>query len=258
MDEEEKLKVMGLLEHVGELRSRLIKSILTLIAFFFVCYTFAAQILEYLRQPLVAVLPKGANSLYFTGPMDVFMANVKLGFFSALVLSCPVWIYQLWRFVEPALYEKERRYVMPFMISAISLFVIGVTFCFYVIIPTALEYLIGLGNEMGATAIITINDYLSLVMLLMVGFGAIFETPVILVLLAMLEVITAQTLRENRKVVVVIIFILAAVLTPTPDPISQMAMATPTYLMYEASILIIAYLQKKKEQAEKKAAQDGK
>lgn len=254
MDEEEKLKVMGLMEHVGELRSRLIKSVLTLVALFFVCYAYAPEILTYLRQPLIAVLPKGANSLYFTGPMDVFMANVKLGFFSALVLSCPVWIYQLWRFVEPALYEKERRYVMPFMISAISLFIIGVSFCFYVIIPTALQYLIGLGNEMGATPIITINDYLSLIMLLMAGFGAIFETPVILVLLAMLDLITAQTLRDNRKIVVVIIFIVAAVLTPTPDPISQCAMAFPTYLMYEGSILIIAYMQKKKQKAESKSA----
>ncbi|RZI57119.1 MAG: twin-arginine translocase subunit TatC, partial [Pseudomonas sp.] len=244
-------------EHIDELRGRLVKSLLVLIVMFCVCYYFAPQILTFLKQPLVGVLPKGAPSLYFTGPMDVFMANVKLGFFTALVISCPIWLYQIWKFLEPALYEREKKYVMPFMIGSITLFISGVALCYFMILPLALEYLIGLGTEMGTTPIITISDYLSLIMLMMAGFGAVFETPVVLVLLALLDLITAQTLRENRKIVVVIILIVAAVLTPTPDPISQLAMAIPTWLLFEGSIILIAWLQKAKDKEAAAAASKG-
>lgn len=244
---EDQLKVMGLFDHIDELRSRLVKSILAIVVFFFISYAYADVILAFLRTPLVAVLPTGANSLHFTGPMDVFMANVKLGLFAALLLACPVWLYQFWRFVEPALYANEKRYVLPFIFASVTLFVTGVSFCFFLIVPIALEYLIGLGVSMGTTPIITISDYLSLLMLMMFGFGMIFETPVILVLLALLDLVTAQTLSENRKYVIVAIFVISAVLTPTPDPISQCAMAGPTWLMYEMSIIIIRLIQKNKD-----------
>ncbi len=251
MEDPEKLKVMGIFEHIDELRSRLVKSMLVLIVMFCVCYYFAPQILFFLKQPLVEVLPRNAPSLYFTGPMDVFTANVKLGFFTALIISCPIWLYQLWKFLEPALYEKEKKYVLPFMVSSITLFLAGVSLCYYMILPLALKYLIGLGTDMGTTPIITISDYLSLIMLMMAAFGAVFETPVILVMLALLDLISAQTLRDNRKIVIVIIFIVAAVLTPTPDPLSQLAMAIPTWLLFEGSILLIAWLQRSKDKAAK-------
>ncbi len=243
---EEQLKVMGLFEHIEELRSRLVKSALAIVVFFFIAYAYADVLLGILKQPLVAVLPRGANALHFTGPMDVFLANVKLGLFVALMCSCPVWLYQFWRFVEPALYAHEKKYVTPFMVSSISLFLAGVSFCFFVIVPLALSYLIGLGIQMGTTPIITISDYLSLLILMMVGFGLVFETPVILVLLSMLGLVSSEMLSQNRRIVIVIIFIVAAVLTPTPDPVSQCAMAFPTWAMYEASIIIIRWLEKKK------------
>jgi sec-independent protein translocase protein TatC len=243
---EEQLKVMGLFEHIEELRSRLIKAVIAIVVFFFFAYAYADVILAVLKIPLAAVLPRGANVLHFTGPMDVFLANVKIGLFVALMLSCPVWLYQFWRFVEPALYAHEKKYVFPFMASSISLFVLGVSFCFFIIVPMALKYLIGLGVEMGTTPIITISDYLSLLILMMVGFGLVFETPVILILMSLLGLISAQTLRENRRIVVVIIFIISAILTPTPDPVSQIAMATPTWAMFEMSILIIRWIEKRR------------
>lgn len=242
---EEQLKVMGLFEHVEELRSRLVKSILVIVVFFFLSYAYADVILNFLKMPLVAVLPSGTNALHFTGPMDVFMANVKLGLFSALLLACPVWLYQFWKFVEPALYDHEKKYILPFIAASVLLFTVGVSFCFFFIVPLALEYLIGLGVSMGTTPIITISDYLSLLMLMMIGFGLIFETPVILILLALLDLVSAESLSENRKFVIVAIFIISAVLTPTPDPISQFAMALPTWLMYESSILIIRFIKRK-------------
>lgn len=245
-EEEENLKVMGIFEHIDELRTRLVKSVGALIVLFFVSYSFAAEILGYLKVPLVEVLPKGSPSLYFTGPMDVFMANVKIGFFTALVLSCPIWLYQLWKFLEPALYDTEKKYVVPFMVSSISLFVGGVALCFFVVLPIALEYLIGLGKEMGTTPIITISDYLSLIMMMMAGFGLVFETPVVLVMLALLDLISAETLRANRRITIVIIVIVAAIATPTPDPISMLAMAFPMWLLFEGSIMLIAWIKREK------------
>ncbi len=242
--EEENLKVMGVFEHIDELRSRLIKSVLCLIVLFFICYSYSAEIMTYLKGPLVKALPANAPNLYFTGPMDVFMAQVKVGFFSALVLSCPVWLFQIWKFLEPALYEKEKRYALPFLFSAVLLFIGGVALCFYVVLPIALEYLIGLGKEMGTTAIITISDYLSLIMMMMAGFGIVFETPIVLVLLALLDLISADTLRKNRRITLVIITIVAAIATPTPDPISMLAMAFPMWVLFEASIILIDWLTK--------------
>lgn len=251
MDEEEKLKVMGIFEHIDELRSRLVKSVIVLMIMFGICYYFAAEILNFLKQPLLLALPQNTPSLYFTGPMDVFLAQVKVGFFTALVLSCPIWLYQLWKFLEPALYSKEKKYAVPFLISSVTLFIAGVALCYFTILPLTLQYLLGLGKEMGATPIITISDYLSLIMLMMAGFGAVFETPVVLVLLALLELVTADMLRANRKYVIVAIVIIAAVVTPTPDPLTQMAMALPTWLLFEGSIVLIAFIQRSKDKEAK-------
>lgn len=246
-EEDENLKVMGIFEHVDELRSRLIKSALTVVVLFFVCYGFSKEIFHYLSGPLVAVLPSNASALHYTGPMDIFMAQVKIGFFVAIVLSCPVWLYQVWKFLEPALYENEKKYALPFLIGGVILFVAGVALCFYVVLPIALDYLIGLGKEMGTTAIITVNDYLSLIILMMLGFGLVFETPIVLILLALLDLISADTLRKNRRITLVIITIVAAVATPTPDPVSMLAMAFPMWLLFELSIVLIAWLTKDRE-----------
>ena len=225
------------MEHLDELRKRIFRSLLAIIVLFSVAFTFAKTIINFIKQPLMNALPEGANVLHFTGPMDVFVANIKISFLTAVIGSCPVWLYQFWKFLEPALYDHERKYALPFLFSSVSLFFGGVSFCFFIIVPLALEFLIQMGLEVG-TPIITIADYVSLLMILIFGFGIVFETPVILVLLALLDLVDAKTLAENRKYVLVGIMILGAILTP-PDPISQLAMGVPTYLMYEFSILII-------------------
>ncbi|HYX39537.1 MAG: twin-arginine translocase subunit TatC [Pseudobdellovibrionaceae bacterium] len=241
----ENLKVMGLLEHVDELRSRIFKSVLAILILFMVAFYFSEHILNYLKTPLIAVLPKGANVLHFTGPMDVFMAQCKLALFVSMVVGCPIWLYQLWRFVEPALYEHEKKYAAPFLISAVLLFVSGVCFCYFVMVPWSLGYLIGLGQTV-ATPIITVSDYMSLLTLLMLGFGIIFETPIILIVLSMVGVVSAQSLKANRRIVMVAIVIVAAVITPTPDPVGQLIMAIPMWLLYELSIFIIQIIDKKR------------
>ncbi len=250
---EEKLisdgKVMSLWEHLDELRRRLFKSALIITVLFFAAFAYANPILNFLKQPLLNALPPNVNALHFTGPMDVFMANIKVAFLTSILFGCPVWIFQIWKFVEPALYPSERRYVMPFATASILLFFAGVAFCYWVMVPIALEFFIGMGMEVGVP-IITIGDYLSMLSALLIGFGAVFETPVILLLLGTLGIIDADMLSTHRNVVIVVILIIAAVLTP-PDVISQIIMAIPMYIMYEASIVIMRWQQRSANKSKK-------
>lgn len=244
----ENLKAMGLMDHMDELRARVVRSLVAIILLFLISFSFAEYILNFLKVPLVDALPKGNDVLHFTGPMDVLVANIKVSFLVAVIGSCPIWLYQFWRFLEPALYDNEKKYVFPFIFASVSLFFSGVAFCFFIILPMALDFLIGYGLQVG-TPIITVGDYVSLVMVLIFGFGLVFETPVILVLLALMDLVSAESLAENRKFVLVGILVLGALLTP-PDPISQVAMAVPTYLMYEVSIVIIRILKRKRSDSE--------
>jgi sec-independent protein translocase protein TatC len=235
-------KAMTLWGHLDELRSRLVKSIASIGLLFLIAFGFANTIINFLKIPLLESFPPEHANLHFTGPMEVFVANIKVSMLTAIVIGAPIWIYHFWKFVEPALYPEERKYVFPFIVSSIALFGSGVAFCFYFMLPMTLKYLIGLGMEIGIP-IITISDYLNLIIMLLFAFGAVFETPLILVLLAMIDLIDAQMLKTHRRIIIVIILIVAAVLTP-PDPLSQMALAIPTYLMYEASILIIGLIKR--------------
>jgi len=237
-------KVMSLWDHLNDLRSVIVKSGAVILVFFFVALAFSTQLIDYLKTPLVHALPDGVAALHFTGPMDVFSASLKVSFLVSLIGACPVWLYQFWKFFEPGLYPSERKYILPFIVSSVVLFFSGVLFCFYVMMPFALDFLIGMGMEVG-TPIITINDYVSLLTILTLGFGLVFELPVILVLLAFLDIITAEALSQHRRVIIVVILVIAAVFTP-PDPVSQIAMALPMYLMYEASIIIIRIIKRKK------------
>lgn len=238
-------RVMSLWDHLDELRSRLFKSVLALCVVFCAAFTFSTQILLFLKQPLVAALPPGVNALHFTGPMDVFMAGMKLSFLCSIVGAAPVWIFQLWRFVEPALYPKERRLVMPFAFASIALFFLGLGFCYLVMIPMALSFFLEIGMQVG-TPLITISDYLSMLIVLLLGFGLIFETPVILLLLSVLGLIQSETLIKNRRMIIVVIFIIAAVLTP-PDVISQVVMAAPMYVLFELSVVLMRFTEKKRQ-----------
>ena len=235
-------KTMPLLDHLAELRARLLSSSLVIVVLFIVLIIFAEQLIAFLQIPLEQALPAGINALHFTSPLEVFLANLKVAFLAALVGACPVWLYHFWRFVEPGLLANERKYVLPFMISSILLFVIGVLFCYYVILPLALDFLITVGMKSG-TPVITVADYVSLLVILIFSFGLIFETPLILVLLGILDLIDADDLRAHRKIVLVGIILLAALLTP-PDPISQIGLAIPIYCMYEVSIIILATIKK--------------
>lgn len=235
-------KVMSIWDHLSELRGVIVRSFLAIGVTFCVCLAFAEPLIDILKRPLVAVLPPGANALHFTGPLDVFMVDMKVAFLVGVVLACPFWLYQFWRFFEPALYPKERKFILPFIVASVFVFGLGVSFCYFAILPLSLHYLIGLGMEVG-TPVITIKDYVSLLTVLIFGFGLVFETPVLIVLLAMLDIISVQALTAYRRFIVLAILLVSALLVP-PDPVSLVALATPVYAMFELSIIIIRVLKK--------------
>ena len=238
-------KIMSLMEHLDELRKRLVRAVVAIVVLFFVFISIGNMILDFLKQPLVAALPKGVTALHFTGPMDVMFVQMKVAFLASIIAGAPIWLYQFWKFFEPALYPKERRYIFPFIVASSLLFLSGIAFCYYAMLPIALKFLIGMGMEVGSP-IITVTDYISLLTLMFLGFGIAFETPIILILLSLLGIIDAKMLSENRTGVSVGILIIAAVLTP-PDPISQFMMAIPMYLLFEISIIIIKVISSQKE-----------
>jgi sec-independent protein translocase protein TatC len=237
-------KVMGIWGHLDELRDRLVKAGVTIMILFVISMAFSSNILKFLKQPLEAALPNEKAALHFTGPMDVFMVNIKVAFLMSVLFGAPVWLFQFWKFLEPALQPKEKRYVMPFIVATITCFLAGVAFCYSFMIPMALTYLLGIGLEV-ASPIITITDYVSLISVMLLGFGLVFETPVILVLLALLNIVSAESLAAQRRITIVIILIVAAIITP-PDPISMLGMAIPCYMMFEASIILIRLIKGKK------------
>lgn len=235
-------KVMTLWDHLDELRSRVVKSLIALVLIFFVCIPFADDIIYFLKQPLVLALDSNPD-LHFTGPFEMFLASIKVSLICALLLSCPIWIFQLWKFVEPALYQEEKKYVTPFALTSILFFIAGVLFSYFIILPMTMRFMIGLGSEV-AIPIITVKDYFSMVFFMVFGFGFMFELPILIVLLGVLDIVDSTMLRQYRAITLVGIFIMAALFTP-PDPVSQIALAIPLYLMFEISIFIVKSLEKK-------------
>lgn len=237
-------KVMPVTEHLDELRKRVMTSLWAVLILFCVAFFFAKEIIGFLEIPLLEVLPKAQRNLHFTGTLDVFMTSMKVAILVAVISACPIWIYQFWKFFEPALYPTERRYIQPFIAISVLMFGLGVAFCYFVILPATLDFLINMGIEI-AIPIISIKDYIHFLMLMFFGFGIIFETPVLIVLLGMLGIIDVETLTSSRRVVFVIILIVSAIATPSPDPFTQMALAIPVYGMYEGAILVLKTINRK-------------
>lgn len=235
---------MPLTEHLDELRRRLTRSVGVIMALFVLLMFKSQVLLNTLKEPLVAALPAGAPALHFTGPMDVMFTGMKVAFMAAIIISCPYWLNQFWRFFEPGLHQHERKFVQPFILTSVVLFLGGVAFCYFIALPYTLVFLISMGTEVGVP-IITVTDYISLLILLFCGFGLIFETPLVLILLSLLGVVDSQMLAGQRRTILVVILIIAALLTP-PDPISQIIMAIPLAGLFELSIWIIRRLENRR------------
>jgi sec-independent protein translocase protein TatC len=237
-----------LLERADELRGKLFR----VGAVFFVVFVgvafFTRPVFDWLKDPLIKALPPGQATLHFTDPLEVFMCYIKVAFLAASTVTAPYFFAEIWRFIKPALPEMQRRFIGPFFVSSLVLFIGGGAFCFLAILPTALEWLLTNGAEQ-ALPMITVGDYITLVVLMLLGFGLVFQLPVVLVILARLGVIDAQVLRKNRTAMLIGILFVSAVATPTPDPFSQIAMATPMYLLFEAAILVIRWFERQDARA---------
>ena len=235
---------MSFLEHLEELRSRLIRAVVAIFAIFLVCLIFAERVFSLLAAPITRLLPKD-SSLVFTGLPDPFFMYLKVSFITGIFVSLPYVLYQLWQFISPGLYEKERKMAVPFISLATLLFYIGALFAYFIVFPAAFNFFLSYQTP-ELKAMISIREYVSLVMLLMLAFGAVFETPMVIVFLGLLGIFDSGQLKRGRRYFVVIAFVIGAILSPSPDVINQSLMAVPMLLLYEVGIRILAYLEKKR------------
>ncbi|KUO55160.1 MAG: MttB family protein [Sphingomonadales bacterium BRH_c3] len=237
-----------LLEHLIELRTRLVRSVLALGAGFAICLYFADPILGFLIQPLKNAFPDGEGQLIFTKLYEVFFVELKVALFAGFFVSFPIIANQLWAFVAPGLYAREKKAFLPFLIATPILFTAGAALAYFVVMPTAFEWFLGFGGEAGGLkieALPSAGDYLGLVMQFILAFGISFLLPVLLLLLNRAGIVSRAQLAGARRYVIVGIVALAAVVTP-PDPGSQVILAIPLLLLFEGSLLVMR-LQEKKE-----------
>ena len=243
---------MPLLEHLLELRQRLLWSVVALIGMFLVCYYFAADLYDFLVHPLALIMHEqgGNRRLIYTALHEAFFTYIKVAFFFALFFSFPFIATQLWKFIAPGLYKHERKAFLPFLVATPILFFLGGALAYYFVFPMAWKFFLGFETPGGDGSLpiqleAKVDQYLSLVMHLIFAFGLCFELPVILTLLAKVGVITSKGMAEKRRYAIVAAFVVAAVLTP-PDVISQVSLAIPTMLLYEVSIIAARFVEKQR------------
>ena len=238
---------MSFLDHLGELRQRLLWSLLAVLVFFVPAYAFSNEIFEFLMKPLIENLPEG-SSLIFTRPAEGFTTYLKVSFFAAVILAVPFILYQGWKFVAPALYKEEKQIIIPFIFFGSLFFALGAAFCYYVASPPAFKFLLNEYSSDYVKAFPTIREALSFFMALIFGFGLVFEFPLIIFILARVGLVTSKWLRDKRKYAIVLSAIIAAMLTPTTDAVSMMLMFVPIIIFYELGIIVAWMFGKKKKE----------
>ena len=245
-----------LIEHLTELRSRLILSVLAFLICMVCVFPFSKYIFNFLAMPITELLAvqNQANDLIFTGLQQGFMVNIKISFFGGFIVSFPFVGFQIWRFIAPGLYKKEKLAFLPFLIASPLLFIIGAAFAYFVVLPLAFNFFLSfqnttdLNNLVGIKYLGTINEYLSLTMRFILAFGICFQLPVLLTLMGKAGLVSSVSLIRIRKYAIVSILIIAAVVTP-PDVITQIILFSVVYSLYEISILLVKLVEKKKEEA---------
>ena len=248
-----------LVEHLIELRQRLVRALIAIAIFFVICFIFANDIFNILVIPFEQAAGTDENiKLIYTAPQEYFFAQLKIALFGSLFISFPVIANQIYKFVAPGLYKNERQAFLPFLIATPVLFVIGACLVFFLIMPLAMGFFLSMQQtETEGRAVIEllpkVSEYLGLVMTLIFAFGLVFQLPVVITLLARAGLVSAEGLKSKRKYAVVLAFVAAAVLTP-PDPISQLGLATPTILLYELSIFSARIIEKKRLEREAQSA----
>ncbi|MFP5518405.1 MAG: twin-arginine translocase subunit TatC [Bdellovibrionia bacterium] len=231
-----------LVEHLRDLRKRLFNSVLILIIAMIGCYIFSDKLFEIIRAPILPYLPE--QGLVFTSPLDKFVAHLKIAFASGIILSCPLWLYQIWAFISPGLYKEEKKYALLFLGAGSLLFILGVLFAYYFTLPLGLEFLMNFGGTTDKP-MITIDHYLGFFTQICLMFGLAFELPLVITILGVIGVVSSKFLSEKRRFAIFFMSIFAALLTP-PDVMSMSLMLVPLLILYEISIFIVRAFEKKR------------
>jgi sec-independent protein translocase protein TatC len=228
---------MTFLEHLDELRRRLTRIISYIGVGFVIAFFFHKQIYDFLALPITKVLPQG-QKLAYTNPTDPFTLYMKVAFIAGIFLTIPFTLYEVWKFIAPGLYRREKRYIIPFLVSSVFLFVAGGAFCYYIVLPQAFAFLIDMGSSF--TPVIKIDEYFDLVNMMLLGFGLVFEMPVIVAFLSMFGLVTAGFLWNNFKYSIIAIVAIAAMISPTGDAFNLAIWSAPMIILYILSIGIAA------------------
>lgn len=242
---------MSMMDHLSELRTRLIVSLVGFGLVSVVAFILFEPITDFLLRPLCLLPPDklGPNGceLVFTSAMEPVSVRLKVTAMAGIVASSPLWLYQLWAFVVPGLTPREKRYALPFVASSVLLFAAGTLFA-YVTLPNALNFLVGFGGD-NLTPLFTANEYLGFVSLIIIIFGVVFELPLLLFFLGLADVVSIEGLRKARRGALVGITLLSAIVTPSQDPYTMLAMSVPLYLLYEAVIALLSLRERRRRKA---------
>ena len=224
---------MSFLEHLGELRTRIVWSLIPTAVGLIVAFRFSDRILQFIRRPL----DRANVQLVSLTPTEGFWTSMKISMVMGVILAMPVILWQVWAFIAPGLHKHERRFAGPFVIIGSVLFLLGAAFALLVVMPFGVEFLLNFTKEQGIQPMISVSSHVDLVIKFTLGFGLVFELPLVLTMLSRMGIVTPQFLSKNRKYAILVNFIIAAILTPTPDILNQSLMAGPLIVLYEVGIL---------------------
>lgn len=253
---------MPLVEHLSEMRRRIMMSLGAVCAAFILTFNFSEKIFDLLMFPMTAeisfsltdpfvrIMSKEAVPLVFLAPAEALWMHLKISFIAAFLLSLPLIFHQVWRFVSPGLLDREKKYLVPFVFFGTGLFIAGAAFCFFVVLPFALSFLLGYKSQI-LKPMISVGSYIDFCLKFILAFGAIFELPLVIVFLSRMGIVSPAALAAHRKYAVLFAFIIGAVLTPTPDAFNQSLMAVPVIVLYEIGILVSRFVYRKKEDAQR-------
>ena len=249
-----------LTEHLSELRKRILVSLAFLFLAFIVIFNYSEDLFNVLSFPLKSEIKfdltnpylhigeKTPVSLVFLAPAEAFWMHMKVSFVASFIFTLPVIFYQIWKFVSPGLLSKEKKYLIPFIVMSTTLFLAGSVFCFVIILPFAMTFL--LGYKTGTlTPMISVGSYIDFCLKFILAFGAIFELPLLIIFLTKFGIVSPRSLAKNRKYAILVSFVVAAILTPTPDAFNQVLMAVPIIILYEIGILLSVIIYRKKKNA---------
>lgn len=241
---------MSFMEHLGELRTRIVWSLVPAGIGLLIAFYFTDRIMKFLARPVAAMHMK----LVFTTPTEAFWTYMKVAMIAGLFIAMPVILWNVWAFVSPGLHKHERKYAAPFVIVGSLLFLLGGAFALLVVVPFASTFLVSFGQDQGLQPMLSVASYMDFVIKFTLAFGLVFEMPVVITLLSMIGVVTPQFLSRNRKYAILINFVIAAMLTPTPDLFNQILMAAPMCVLYEVGIICARIFGRKRQPKPEAAA----